>query len=131
MSTKLNGTPRRPDGDDDEAIFMQWVYDWLTKRGRLINKDGEITFSYTEKGIIPSVPRRPGGSTTTTGGGMNYRGQWTAAPASPYMEFDVVLILTGTASGTYISVVDNNTNAPDTGIGWVQIAPGDAVGRWS
>lgn len=71
------------------------------------------------------------GGATQVGGGMNYRGQWSPTPASPYLEFDVVILLTGTAQGTYLSVTNNNSNPPDTGIGWVQIAPGYNMGRWS
>jgi hypothetical protein len=56
--------PKRPtsDGDDNAARFMQWVWDWITKSGKLISVPGQIEFSYTEKGIIPRVIQRPGGS---------------------------------------------------------------------
>ena len=66
----------------------------------------------------PRQLRTPiGGS---TGGNWNYRGVWLASPPSPYMTFDVVSYGSGTAGGMYLSTIDGNTNAPDTGLGWVQ-----------
>lgn len=66
-----------------------------------------------------------------SGGDINFRGVWLEAPSSPYMTGDMVVIQSGVSAGTYISTGDNNTNAPDTGINWVQIAPGNAVGAWA
>lgn len=80
---------------------------------------------------IAGLRGRPRDVEAEGGGGMNYRGQWTATPTSSYLEFDVVVVATGASAGTYLSVIDNNTNNPSTGIGWVQIAPGDAFGRWA
>jgi hypothetical protein len=74
-----------------------------------------------------------GGVTIAASGGignMNFRGVWTSAPSTPYMMQDVVVIQSGVSAGTYISVADNNTANPATGIQWVQIAPGNAVGSW-
>lgn len=79
-------------------------------------------------GVRLFIDAKGGGSSTVVSG---YRGQWTSSPPSPYMEFDFVIVLQGAAAGTYLSVTDNNSNDPATGIGWVQIAPGDAFGRWS
>jgi hypothetical protein len=39
-----------------------------------------------------------------------------------------VSLESGTATGTYISMLDNNGNSPDSGIGWVQI--GTNQGNW-
>lgn len=66
-----------------------------------------------------------------SGGDINFRGVWLEAPSSPYMIGDMVIIQSGVSAGTYISSDDNNTNAPDTGINWVQIASGNAVGAWA
>jgi hypothetical protein len=44
------------------------------------------------------------------------------------MTFDGVILQTGTATGTYISTIDGNTNSPDSGIGWIQI--GTTQGNW-
>ena len=56
------------------------------------------------------------------GGGMNYRGEWTSAPVTPYAIDDVVVMPPGASAGTYISVLATNTNNPATGIGWVQLS---------
>ena len=60
--------------------------------------------------------------TTNTVSGFNPRGLWLASPPSPYMTFDWVQYGTGTAGGSYYSTIDGNTNAPDSCIGWVQMA---------
>lgn len=57
-----NNAPRRPSGNSAFALFCQWVWDWITKRGRLISVPGQIEFSYTDAGIIPSISPSPGGS---------------------------------------------------------------------
>jgi hypothetical protein len=61
-------------------------------------------------------------------GNWNYRGIWTGSPASPYMTYDVVQFGTGTASGIYLSTINNNTNSPDTGTGWLQVS--SSSGTW-
>jgi hypothetical protein len=66
----------------------------------------------------------------TSAGGMNYRGLWTVAPTEPYHAQDVVVVQAGVSTGTFIAVVDNPTENPGTGIGWVQLAPGNTVGEW-
>jgi hypothetical protein len=55
---------------------------------------------------------------------LNWRGYYN--PTSTYGLYDMVYFGAGTASGTYISVIPSNTNAPDTGIGWVQSGGGNA-----
>lgn len=61
-------------------------------------------------------------------GNWNYRGTWTSSPASPYMTFDVVQMGTGTASGMYLSLADNNPYEPDIGPNWVQVS--SSSGAW-
>lgn len=59
-----------------------------------------------------------GGTTTTSN--SSFRGIWVANPLSPYMTGDEVVVGAGTSAGIYVSMIDNNTNAPDSGIGWIQ-----------
>jgi hypothetical protein len=61
-------------------------------------------------------------------GNWNDRGAWSATPASPYMTYDVVQMGSGTSSGMYISQIDNNTSAPDSGYGWRQVS--SSTGTW-
>jgi len=58
-------------------------------------------------------------------GGWNYRGAWTAGT---YNTNDVVSLGSGTSAGMYLSLIDTNTNTPDSGIGWVQIST--SAGTW-
>ena len=68
------------------------------------------------------------GTTPGTTGGMIYRGVYAAGS---YDSNDVVIVQSGVSAGTYISVIDANTNDPATGIGWMQLAPGNTVGFWT
>ena len=65
-----------------------------------------------------------------SGGGSNwnYRGLWTATPASPYMTYDVAQFGAGTAAGMDLSTIDSTPNTPDTGIGWLQVS--SSSGTW-
>jgi hypothetical protein len=59
------------------------------------------------------------------GSGWNYRGAWAAGS---YNLNDVVSLGSGTSSGMYLSLIGSNTNAPDSGIGWVQLST--SAGTW-
>ena len=52
--------------------------------------------------------------------GFPFRGLWSVT--ATYNTFDTVQLNTGTSSGIYMSLVDGNTNSPDTGFGWTQIS---------
>jgi hypothetical protein len=60
------------------------------------------------------------------GSSMGIRGLWN--PSSNYMTYDIVIVATGTATGMYVSMIDNNTNSPDSGVGWLQF--GTTQGQW-
>ena len=62
-----------------------------------------------------------------SGGNWNYRGIYNPATTSPYVTFDVVQYNSGTSAGMYMSLLDGNLNAPDSGLGWIQIATGSGV----
>ena len=84
----------------------------------------EITQFITDNLFVPAIE---GG-----GGGMQWRGVWSPAPVIPYSVQDVVIVQTGVNAGTYVSVLADNPNDPATGIGWVQIAPGNnTIGNWT
>ena len=70
------------------------------------------------------TPLGGGGSS----GNWNYRGLWLAAPGSPYMTYDVVQQGSGTSAGMYLSLIDNNGSAPDSGYGWAQVS--SSAGAW-
>ena len=60
------------------------------------------------------------GSGGSSGGGWNWRGIYVAT--STYNTNDCVQLGPGTSAGLYLSTVANNTNPPDSGIGWTQIS---------
>ncbi len=49
-------------------------------------------------------------------------GMWSATPSAAYMTYDVVQMGSGTSSGMYLSLIDTNTSAPDSGYGWTQVS---------
>ncbi len=63
------------------------------------------------------------------GGGMQYLGVYV--PTASYNNNQVVVIQAGPSQGSYISVIDGNTNTPDSGQGWVQLASDYAAGVWT
>jgi len=69
------------------------------------------------------------GAGASSTGGLNARGLWVAGTV--YSAFDLVVVQSGPALGTYYSTIDGNANDPATGIGWLQIAPGNTVGEWA
>jgi hypothetical protein len=60
------------------------------------------------------------------GGNFNVRGLYV--PGTIYNLYDAVIISAGTSTGVYWSVISSNANAPDSGIGWMQVAT--AQGTW-
>ena len=121
--------PRCPEGSDRQAAFMRWVW-WKLARYLRFHSSPTVQFEQNSNGITAHVKVRAAGSVTQGGGGMNYRGLWMLNAPSPYMLNDVVKIQFGISAGLYLSLVNNNVQAPDTGNGWVQLAVGDVVGRW-
>jgi len=115
----------------------------LAKTASVPNVEGSVTVAEIDGS--PSVAnvttiKFPNGSVTNpstgvvevefpTGGGITYRGEYSGAET--YAIYDMVKIATGTAAGTYLAVETDPEEAPDTGIGWVQIAPGGTVGNWT
>jgi hypothetical protein len=69
-------------------------------------------------------PKASGGSGGN--GNFNIRGLWV--PGTSYSLYDAVILGTGTATGVYWSTQNSNTNAPDSGTGWLQIAT--CQGQW-
>lgn len=125
--------PPKPIGSSPKWFFMRRVWDYVFGgkfplkgvRGIVVKwVEGQYEISKEDNPGIVSAPAAPGG-------GMNWRGEYTQSPASAYQIYDVVKITTGTAAGVYIAVVASPDDDPDTGIGWVQIAPGNSSGDWN
>jgi len=92
------------------------------------SQDAEI--KSTDNGMVITLP--PVMLPAPTVSGLRFRNLWTISSPPDglgnYMTGDIVILQTGTATGTYISTVDNNFVSPDTGTGWVQIAT--TLGQW-
>lgn len=70
-------------------------------------------------------PRRALDTDGSGNSNFNYRGMYD--PVATYMLGDVVKMGSGTSSGLYYCFTDNNTNAPDSGIGWTAL---NNPGQW-
>ena len=80
---------------------------------------------YSAQWVNPGSSSGGNGGGVGGGGGWNYRGAFVAGT---YNTNDVVQLGTGTSAGMYLSLINGNTNAPDSGIGWVQIST--SSGTW-
>lgn len=111
---------------DSDGVGKSWV---KSKKEQSVMDEMGRAVSQVSREVQKLKRRIAGGGTSTdstTGGNWNYRGSYD--PAETYMTFDVVLYGSGTASGMYLSLTDNPTTAPDSGIGWQQIST--ASGNW-
>lgn len=113
--------PNRLSSSATGAAWLNQLRDYvasLTPRSSPTNR-----VHHTSQGVIlESIPVKSVGGTATEGAGLNWRGMWDAAPSAPYMTGDEVMMGDGSAAGLYVSLIDNNPNAPDMGIGWAQIS---------
>lgn len=82
-----------------------------------------VSTTHTIFGVARKAARaKRVGAKPQPSGNWNYRGMYD--PAATYMQFDVVQMGNGSSAGMYLSLLDNNQYAPDSGIGWVQVSTG-------
>jgi hypothetical protein len=118
--------PRLPQKLSDtgyQATLINQIIDYLAA----ITPIGSATVKHkmTPFGVLTEANHQ---RKSTASSGMVYRGVWSVGT---YAENDVVIIQSGAAAGTYISMTGGNTNDPATGVNWIQIAPGNTVGNWT
>ena len=111
---------------DSDAVASQW------KKSKKVGNSAfgsdvaitrlQVEFQKLRRRILGGQGTQAASQSTS-----NDRGIWTPVPSSPYMTYDKVILQTGTATGYYISTIDNNPNAPDSGIGWVQLSNSQGV----
>lgn len=111
--------PKVPADKSSFSVWLQYLVRWITSE-RILQIKG-FTSKETADGkiFVPSM-QAPGAATTKTT--LSIRGLWVANPASPYNAGDIVQLATGTSAGFYYSTINNNLNAPDSGIGWTQFS---------
>jgi hypothetical protein len=103
-----------------QSLGLQWKHlNGVGESARFTS--AETVATRDAMGRNPRVLRTPVGG---GGSSWNYRGMYDPAVVSPYMNGDVVQMGSGTSAGMYFSTIDNNNNAPDSGIGWIQISTG-------
>tara|TARA_R110000868_G_scaffold406420_2_gene686811 strand:- start:651 stop:1010 length:360 start_codon:yes stop_codon:yes gene_type:complete len=95
------------------------------KASRVSNGIGYKTRIGSDGTILEALPGNGGGGVVTS----SYRGLYN--PATSYALHDIVVGAPGAGDGTFIAVISNPSAAPQTGVGWVQIAQGSSIGYWS
>jgi hypothetical protein len=97
--------------------------DWC--KVNTLQSSSDILVKRTNTGTSLWLASTPNNVTPTTtpasGGGWNYRGVYVAG--TTYNTNDVILSSGGISGGMYLSLIDTNLNAYDSGIGWVQVSP--------
>jgi hypothetical protein len=117
-----------PTGNEKETTFMRGLLRKIRDEFNFFDSP-TVRVEQTTRGIrFHARPAVRGSSGPSTGGNINMRGLWSATPSTPYMTYDAVILQSGTSTGVYWSMIDNNSNAPDSGLGWIQIAT--VQGQW-
>ena len=119
--------PAPPSGASTEAAWFRKLLD-ASKQTEVLPGTGYRVRQTKDGIVLEIVPVQVKGGSTPQTPNSWLRGLWTPTPGSPYMTYDGVILQTGTGAGTYVSMIDNNTNAPDSGLGWLQVAT--VSGQW-
>lgn len=120
------GEPKPTTGTSAQAAWFRQLLDWI--RGwRVLSIEGYREEQSTSgRNFKRTFQLAPGKTGTSSTGNFNMRGLYV--PGTAYALYDAVILQTGTATGVYWSLAANNTNAPDSGTGWMQVAT--VQGQW-
>ena len=92
--------------------------------GNFLEKGGATTEGKTREAIPDSsvklIKVNLGGGASSPPAPDIFRGDWTPNPGAPYLRGQEVKFGGLNTYGIYLNEIDGNTNAPDSGIGWVQ-----------
>ena len=123
--------------NDTNRFTHAWnkILDWC--RRNTLYSSSDIFVNQTMHGITltlankSSVNSRVGSSNNTvnTVSGIVFRGLWNSL--NVYSKNDCVIMQSGVAKGSYISLIDLNSNDPATGVGWIQFPQSSTVGAWT
>lgn len=116
-----------PTGNEKQTTFVRGVLRKIRDEFNFFDSP-TVRVEQTTRGIRFHARPSRGGAPPASGGNINMRGLWSATPSTPYMTYDAVILQTGTSTGFYWSTIDNNSNAPDSGLGWIQIST--VSGQW-
>lgn len=109
-----------PTGNENETTFAQGVARKLKSELQFYDST-TVRVEQTTRGV--RFHARPARGTSAPApasvGNINMRGLYN--PGTIYAMYDGVILGSGTSTGWYWSTMANNTNAPDSGIGWLQI----------
>lgn len=112
----------KPTGNDGETTFHTRQHERSNLELQFFDSS-TVKVEQTTRGVrwhakIPPASSSPKQSDTS------FKGIYTPGT---YNTFDEVLIQAGPGQGMYICLADGNTNAPTTGINWVQVS---SLNQW-
>lgn len=112
--------PYKPNREDDHSNHHADIHERLFEGIGLLRAGAGILIEWDGSQYkITSTARGGGGTAATNNSGWNARGVWVSGTS--YNTNDAVTMGSGVSSGLFLSLIDNNLNAPDSGVGWWQI----------
>lgn len=121
--------PKPPTGVSAMAAWFRHLLEWI-RSWRVVSIEGYREEQTTGgRKFKRTFSINPAGKSSPASSSGSFRGLYVSG--TTYNSQDEVVVQSGPAQGTYISVIDNNNNDPSTGVGWMQIAPGNTVGMWT
>lgn len=93
-------------------------YNAFTKGKIVSGSSNDLLIS--DNNILWQISGGTGTGNTAAPSQSDFQGVYV--PGQTYNALDWVVVQNGTAAGSYISTADNNTNAPITGINWIQFS---------
>lgn len=109
---------KKPVGTSNFHLFLIAVWEYLFNGQFPFVDTDTVKWNRGPTGYAASAAP-PGAGGNGTAAKSNFRGIYV--PAS-YNTFDEVVLQGGPVAGEYISTADGNTNAPTTGINWIQVS---------
>lgn len=116
--------------------FTRWcnkVVEWMTRNE--LHSSSDVLVHKTSGGITLSIIKKPTPqvkeTTTTSTSGLVPRGVYIVG--NKYQVNELVVYNGGASAGSYYSIIPDNANLPNTGIGWIQLSYGGTnnLGAWT
>lgn len=120
--------PPRLSGSDRASAWLNALRDAVQQ---LVPRSSVgVKINHGPRGFTIEAAKQRGGGKGGGVRGIVYRGDWSEE--GEYGVNDMVTIRDGAAAGTYLAVgTPEDEEDPSAGENWVQIAPGDTVGKWA
>lgn len=116
-----------------EAKWLNTLLEAVTHMVPLQTVDADVSITTRGTMIVPKRRQVKAGE----GGGLRFRGEWSAAEV--YAVDDIVVVRGGVSAGSYICIQSVGPAGdpsqvpswPDVGVYWVSLGRGNTGGQWS